>query len=161
MKPCILYIVHVRVCVGGGGWMTRNMLSRSPPTYSLPTWPSTGTATIDWSRVEIAAKKPWYALTSWWYTYTEQQATLSVCTEYDINGVKESEIPASLHKFRSAKPIYKQLPGWGDITSSMLKDGYDSLPNELKSYVQFIENQVNCKVSIISVGPERHQTIIR
>ncbi len=86
---------------------------------------------------------------------------LSVCTEYDINGVKESEIPASLHKFRSAKPIYKQLPGWGDITSSMLKDGYDSLPNELKSYVQFIENQVNCKVSIISVGPERHQTIIR
>ena len=86
---------------------------------------------------------------------------LSVCTEYDINGVKESETPASLHKFRSAKPIYKQLPGWGDITSSMLKDGYDSLPNELKSYVQFIENQVNCKVSIISVGPERHQTIIR
>ena len=86
---------------------------------------------------------------------------LSVCTEYDINGAKESEIPASLHKLRSAKPIYKQLPGWGDITSSMLKDGYDSLPNELKSYVQFIENQVNCKVSIISVGPERHQTIIR
>ena len=86
---------------------------------------------------------------------------LPVCTEYDINGVKESEIPASLHKFRSAKPIYKQLPGWGDITSSMLKEGYGSLPNELKSYVQFIENQVNCKVSIISVGPERHQTIIR
>ena len=86
---------------------------------------------------------------------------LSVCTEYDINGAKESEIPARLHKLRSAKPIYKHLPGWGDITSSMLKDGYDSLPNELKSYVQFIENQVNCKVSIISVGPERHQTIIR
>ena len=86
---------------------------------------------------------------------------LSVCTAYDINGVVESEMPASLHKFRIAKPVYKKLDGWGELSDNIVQDGYDAFPQTLKAYVQFIESEVNCKVSIISVGPERHQTIIR
>ena len=39
--------------------------------------------------------------------------------------------------------------------------GYNSLPEELKDYISFIENEVNCPVKIVSVGPQRHQTIIR
>ena len=86
---------------------------------------------------------------------------ISVCTAYEINGTKESEMPASLQKFRAAKPIYKKLSGWGDLTNNMIKEGYMALPESLRDYVAFIEDEVNCRVSIISVGPERHQTIIR
>jgi adenylosuccinate synthase len=86
---------------------------------------------------------------------------ISVCTAYEINGTKEFEMPASLQKFRAAKPIYKKLSGWGDLTNNMIKEGYKALPESLRDYVTFIEDEVNCRVSIISVGPERHQTIIR
>ena len=86
---------------------------------------------------------------------------ISVCTAYDISGSKESEMPASLQKFRDAKPIYKQFTGWGSLTDNIINDGYNSLPQTLRDYVKFIEDEVHCKVSIISVGPERHQTIVR
>ncbi len=86
---------------------------------------------------------------------------ISVCTAYEISGSQEFEMPASLQKFRDAKPIYKKFSGWGSLTDSIIKDGYSALPQPLKDYVQFIEDEVNCKVSIISVGPERHQTIVR
>ena len=86
---------------------------------------------------------------------------LSVCTSYKINGRLEKEMPASLHRFRSAEPVYQTLPGWGQLSDDLIEKGYESLPENLKNYVQFIEDQVSCPVSIISIGPERSQTIIR
>ena len=86
---------------------------------------------------------------------------LSVCTAYNIDGQLEQEMPASLYRFRSAKPVYQTLPGWGQLSDDMTEKGYESLPENLKNYVQFIEDQVSCPVSIISIGPERSQTIIR
>ena len=86
---------------------------------------------------------------------------LSVCTAYSIDGQLEQEMPASLQKFRSAKPVYQTLPGWGQLSDNMTEKGYESLPENLRNYVQFIEDQVSCPVSIISIGPERSQTIIR
>ena len=86
---------------------------------------------------------------------------LTVCTSYKINGRLEKEMPASLHRFRSAEPVYQALPGWGQLSDDLIEKGYESLPENLKNYVQFIEDQVSCPVSIISIGPERSQTIIR
>jgi len=86
---------------------------------------------------------------------------LSVCTAYNIDGQLEQEMPASLHRFRSAEPVYKTLPGWGQLSDDMTEKGYKSLPENLRNYVKFIEDQVSCHVSIISIGPERSQTIIR
>ena len=86
---------------------------------------------------------------------------LAVCTSYNIDGQLEQEMPASLHRFRSAEPVYQTLPGWGQLSDDMTEKGYESLPENLRNYVQFIEDQVSCPVSIISIGPERNQTIIR
>ena len=86
---------------------------------------------------------------------------LSVCTAYNIDGQLEQEMPASLHRFRSAEPVYQTLPGWGELSDDMTEKGYKSLPENLRNYVKFIEDQVSCHVSIISIGPERSQTIIR
>ena len=86
---------------------------------------------------------------------------LAVCTAYNIDGELEQEMPASLHRFRSAEPVYQTLPGWGQLSDDMTEKGYESLPENLRNYVQFIEDQVSCPVNIISIGPERNQTIIR
>ena len=88
-------------------------------------------------------------------------STIPVCVDYDIDGEIISEMPASLTKYRKAKPVYRDLPGWNKIDLDKIDKGYNNLPSELKRYVDFIETQVDCPIKIISVGPQRHETIIR
>ena len=87
--------------------------------------------------------------------------TLNICISYDIEGETVDEMPASLERYRKAKPVYKTLPGWSSLPEKVWETGYDSLPLQLKKYISFIEDEVNCPVTIVSVGPQRHQTIIR
>ena len=86
---------------------------------------------------------------------------LPICIEYDINGKRIKEMPASLSQFRHAKPIYKTLPGWEELPNNVWDKGFDALPETLKNYISYIEEQVECPVTIVSVGPQRHETIIR
>ena len=86
---------------------------------------------------------------------------LPICIEYDINGKRIKEMPASLSQFRHAKPIYKTLPGWEELPNNVWDKGFDALPETLKDYISYIEEQVECPVTIVSVGPQRHETIIR
>ena len=86
---------------------------------------------------------------------------LSVCVAYGVNNEHITEMPASLTLYRKAKPIYKTLPGWGDLPENIWDKGYDELPQNLKDYIDFIEGEVCCPVKIVSVGPQRHETIIR
>jgi len=86
---------------------------------------------------------------------------LPVCIAYDVEGNKMKEMPASLTSYRKAKPIYKILSGWGDLTDNVWNKGYDALPQTLKHYINFIESEVECPIKIVSVGPQRHETIIR
>ena len=86
---------------------------------------------------------------------------LPVCVAYDVNGKHIIEMPASLTQYRIAKPTYEILPGWGALPKNVLERGYGALPDTLKKYIDFIEKSVDCPVKIISVGPQRHETIIR
>ena len=84
-----------------------------------------------------------------------------VCYAYKIKNKIITEMPASLSDFRNAKPIYKNLKGWGELTPDMIEKGFSALPQTLKDYVKYIEDQINCKITIISMGPQRHETILR
>ena len=86
---------------------------------------------------------------------------LPVCVAYDVDGDQIKEMPASLTHYRKAQPIYKILPGWGAFSENIWNKGYDALPQALKNYIDFIEREVDCLVKIVSVGPQRHETIIR
>ena len=86
---------------------------------------------------------------------------LPICHAYNVGGKQITEMPASLSQYRKAKPIYKTLPGWGNLTSDMIDKGFKALPNTLQQYVKYIEDQVDCPITIISMGPQRHETIIR
>jgi adenylosuccinate synthase len=86
---------------------------------------------------------------------------LPVCVAYDVDGDQIKEMPASLTHYRKAQPVYEILPGWGDLSENIWDKGYDALPQTLKDYIDFIEQEVDCPVKIVSVGPQRHETIIR
>ena len=86
---------------------------------------------------------------------------LMICNSYKIDDREIYEIPASLSEYRIAKPIYQKLKGWKDIPDNIWDKGFDKLPREIKEYISFIEERVNCNVTIVSVGPQRHETIIR
>lgn len=82
---------------------------------------------------------------------------IKICVAYSIDGKVYKEMPASLSKMRKAEPIYVTLDGWNHTTS----ENFDGLPLELKKFVNFIETEVDCPISIVSVGPARKETIIR
>ncbi|MDP6726003.1 MAG: adenylosuccinate synthase [Candidatus Marinimicrobia bacterium] len=86
---------------------------------------------------------------------------LPVCVAYDVEEKRITEMPASLTQYRNAKPIYETSPGWGDLPENIWDKGYDELPQALKDYIDFIEREVDCPIKIVSVGPQRHETIIR
>ena len=56
-----------------------------------------------------------------------------------------------------AKPIYKEFAGWEKITGSHYS--YNDLPEQLKSYLAYIEDYVGVPIKFISYGPDRDQTI--
>lgn len=85
--------------------------------------------------------------------------TIKVCIAYEYEGEIYKTVPTSQTVLHHATPIYEELPGWKcDI--SHCRSFYD-LPNEAKNYVDFIEELAGIPVSIIAVGPDRDQTIMR
>ena len=86
---------------------------------------------------------------------------LLICNSYKVDDREIYEMPASLRNYRNARPIYEKLKGWGDIPDNIWDKGFNKLPQEIKDYISFIEERIDCNVTIISVGPQRHETIIR
>lgn len=84
--------------------------------------------------------------------------TIKICTAYNYQGEKIDHLPYSIEE-EYVQPIYKEFKGWKeDITD--VKHEKD-LPLALMDYIAFIEKELNVPVKVISVGPDRTQTIIR
>ena len=84
--------------------------------------------------------------------------TIEICTEYNIGGIKTDTFPFDLN-LGNIKPIYKSFKGWTEDISKISKD--EELPVELHNYVSFIEEFVGVPIKLISVGPDRSETIYR
>lgn len=84
---------------------------------------------------------------------------INVCTHYKLkNGTLTDALPFDLCN-EDITPVYKTLKGWNtDITS--ISD-YKSLPSELLEYIAFLEEELNVPITIVSVGPNRDQTIFK
>jgi adenylosuccinate synthase len=83
---------------------------------------------------------------------------IKVCTEYKINGEVTKEMPFDITDL-DIEPIYTTLPGWNcDLTQVRSESEF---PTELKNYIEFIEKHTAIKITVVSVGPDREQTIIR
>ena len=80
-----------------------------------------------------------------------------VCTHYIQDGDKIDYFPFELSD--KTQPVLKKIKGWNtDITKT---SNEESFPQELSDYISFLEKELNTPISIVSVGPNRSETIIR
>lgn len=84
---------------------------------------------------------------------------IKVCTCYDCKGTAYSSLPANMNLLPDCKPVYETRPSWKEDISGVTH--FDDLPKNAQAYVKDIEKWLNVPVQIISVGPDRHQTILR
>jgi len=81
---------------------------------------------------------------------------IKVCTHYLVNGEKVSDFPFDVNDIEII-PFYEEIAGWNcDLTK--LRD-YKDAPQELKNYVSYLEKQLRVPINVISVGPDRTQTL--
>lgn len=86
--------------------------------------------------------------------------TLKVCVAYECDGVRYDHFPMQQSVLFHAKPVYEELQGWKGEEIADCKS-FEELPENAKAYVNFLEEQVGVKMTIISTGPDRTQTIVR
>lgn len=83
--------------------------------------------------------------------------TIKACVAYEVDGKETRDFPYSIEDPQRVRPVYKELPGWQtDLTKITSPDQF---PEEFKNYISFLEKELEVPVAIISVGPDRTQTI--
>lgn len=85
--------------------------------------------------------------------------TIKVCVGYKINGEIVKHFPASIEQLEGCEPVFEELPGWSEDITGVTE--FDKLPENAQKYIKRIEELCDVPVSIVAVGPERTQTIVR
>jgi adenylosuccinate synthase len=84
--------------------------------------------------------------------------TLSICTAYELDGQKITELPGDYEDLARVKPIYESLPGWDEKIAGVRT--FDELPENAKRYVRRVEEICGVPVVCISVGADRGETVL-
>ncbi len=83
---------------------------------------------------------------------------LKICTAYTYKGKEIKHFPYNIEP-ENVEPIYTEMKGWkADLTGLTT---WEQLPSELKTYIEFIEKELEVPIKVVSVGPDRKQTIVR
>ncbi|MDX9748912.1 MAG: adenylosuccinate synthase [Paludibacter sp.] len=82
---------------------------------------------------------------------------IRACVAYSIDGVETEQFPYSIEG--NVEPVYIELPGWQTDMSQMRSE--NDFPEEFNAYLNFLEAELGVPITIVSVGPDREQTILR
>ncbi|MDD5162760.1 MAG: adenylosuccinate synthase [Candidatus ainarchaeum sp.] len=83
---------------------------------------------------------------------------LNICTEYLLEGKTIREVPADTEKISKCIPVYKKFPGF-EISGK--EKSFAELGKNARAYVEFVEKELKTRISVVSIGAERNQTILR
>lgn len=83
--------------------------------------------------------------------------TIKACVAYDINGKQTKELPFEMTD--DIKPVYKEIKGWKTDMTKIKSEA--EFPQAFKDYISFLEKELEVPIYIVSVGPDRDQTIVR
>jgi len=84
--------------------------------------------------------------------------TLKVCTAYKYKGETITHLPYNIEE-ENVTPVYTEMPGWKEDLTKMTETS--QFPKELNDYIDFLEKELEVPIKIVSVGPDRKQTIHR
>ena len=92
-----------------------------------------------------------------------QLKIIKVATKYTLDGNEIDYFPRRLEDFGKLRVDYKEFPGWGSITNenAILSGGYEELPENLRKFLEFIEEETGKTIDIISLGEDRKMTITK
>lgn len=82
---------------------------------------------------------------------------IKACTAYKVNGEVTRDFPYDIEK--GIEPVYTELPGWQTDMTKFTSE--DEFPKAFKDYISFLEKELETPITIISIGPDRDQTIVR
>ena len=83
---------------------------------------------------------------------------IKVCIGYNINGNVTEYMSESLNNLNDVEPVYKTFPGWKMSIEDVIT--FSDLPENARNYINFLKNELEIPIEIISVGPKRNQIII-
>lgn len=83
--------------------------------------------------------------------------TIKACVAYRKDGVETRDFPFDIE--HGIEPVYTELPGWKKDMTKITRE--DQFPKEFKDYIEFLEAELETPIKIVSVGPDREQTIVR
>jgi adenylosuccinate synthase len=83
---------------------------------------------------------------------------LNICTAYERDGQRITDVPANLNHLAACKPVYETLPGWKKDIRGIRN--HADLPEMARQYLARIEALTGVPIQIISVGPGRDETIV-
>lgn len=83
--------------------------------------------------------------------------TVKACVAYRIDGKETEDFPFDICE--GVEPVYVELPGWKTDLTRMTSE--DEFPEEFNAYISFLEDELGVPIKIVSVGPDREQTIFR
>ena len=84
---------------------------------------------------------------------------LKICVSYEIGGNRTEEFPCSVAKLAAARPVYETLPGWEEDIRGVRS--FSDLPPNARSYLRFIEEELEVPVTLIGVGPREEELVAR
>lgn len=87
----------------------------------------------------------------------DQFETIKACVAYKVNGVETEDFPFDINE--GVEPVYVELDGWKTDMTKMKSE--NEFPEEYNAYISFIEDYLKVPIAIVSVGPDREQTIMR
>lgn len=82
---------------------------------------------------------------------------IKACVSYRVNGLETGDFPFDINE--GVEPVYEALPGWKTDMTCMQSE--DEFPEEFNQYLTFLEDELGVRIKIVSVGPDREQTIER
>lgn len=83
---------------------------------------------------------------------------LKICTAYELDGERTTYFPSDAYLLERVKPVYETLPGWNDDITAARK--LSDLPAAARRYLDRVTELVGLRASVVSVGPDREQTIM-
>lgn len=84
---------------------------------------------------------------------------VKVCVGYRLDGKEIGYVPANAFEFARCEPVYEELPGWQADVREVRR--FEDLPEETRAYLKFMEEFTETPAAILSIGPDRRETIVR
>ncbi|MFB6070906.1 MAG: adenylosuccinate synthase [Halanaeroarchaeum sp.] len=88
--------------------------------------------------------------------------TVKVGHAYELDGATVETMPATTERWQACEPVYETFDGWPELGwTDVAAEGYDALPANARTYVEYVESELGVPAYAVSVGPDRSQAIVR